>query len=67
MMTLEELETKVHQLEQQITSIQKALRPLSALPRLEETFGMFGDDAGFDDVLKLGREYREQANEESGA
>jgi hypothetical protein len=28
------------------------------------TFGMFADDADFDEVLRLGREYREEANQE---
>jgi hypothetical protein len=28
------------------------------------TFGMFADDPDFDEVLRLGREYREQANQE---
>ena len=63
-MTIEQLEIKVHQLERQLTDIQRILRPLSALPRVEDTFGMFADDAGFDDVLKLGREFRDQANAE---
>jgi hypothetical protein len=26
------------------------------------TFGMFADDPDFDEVLRLGREYREQEN-----
>jgi len=65
-MTLEQLEIKVHQLEQRLSDIQRVLRPLSALPRVEDTFGMFADDSGFEEVLKLGREYREQANEERG-
>lgn len=63
-MTLEQLEIKVQQLEQRLTDIQRVLRPLSALPRVEDTFGMFSDDPDFDEVLRLGREYREQANQE---
>lgn len=31
--------------------------------RIEQTFGMFADDAGFEAAMKLGREYRERANE----
>ena len=64
-MTIEQLEIKVHQLERQLTDIQRMLRPLSALPRVEDTFGMFADDKGFDDVLRLGREFRDQANAEN--
>ena len=63
-MTFEQLETKVNRLERQLNDLQRVLRPLSALPRVEETFGMFADDAGFEDALKLGREYRDQANQQ---
>jgi hypothetical protein len=31
---------------------------------VEETFGMFGDDPEFDEIIRLGREYRDQANTE---
>jgi len=27
-----------------------------------ETFGMFGDDPEFNEIVELGREYRNQAN-----
>jgi len=65
-MTLQELETRVHQLERQLTDVQRVLQPLAALSRVEDTFGMFADDAGYDEILKLGREYREQVNSENG-
>jgi hypothetical protein len=64
-MTLEQLEIKVHSLERQLNDIQRMLRPLGALPSIEETFGMFADDPDFDEVVRLGREYREKANRES--
>lgn len=63
-MTLEQLESKVNDLERQIIQLQQALRPLRPLSRVEETFGMFADDPDLDEVLRLGREYRDQANAE---
>lgn len=62
-MTLEQLEVKVHSLERQLNDIQRMLQPLSALPSIEDTFGMFADDPDFDEVMRLGREYRDQVNE----
>ena len=63
-MTLEQLERKVNDLERQVVQLQQALRPLRPLGRVEDTFGMFADDPDFDEVLRLGREYRDQANAE---
>ena len=63
-MTLEQLENKVNDLERQVAQLQRALRPLRPLSRVEDTFGMFADDTDFDEVLRLGREYRDQANAE---
>lgn len=40
-MTLEQLEMKVHDLERQIAELRRDLRPLSPLPSVQETFGMF--------------------------
>jgi hypothetical protein len=31
---------------------------------VEETFGMFGEDPEFDEIIRLGREYRDQVNAE---
>ena len=63
-MTLEQLETKVNDLERQVVQLQRALQSLRPLGRVEETFGMFADDPDLDEVLRLGREYRDQANTE---
>ena len=63
-MTLEQLEQRVHELERQVAELragQTALRPLGSV---EETFGMFANDAEFDEIVRLGREYRDQVNAE---
>jgi hypothetical protein len=39
---------------------------LRALGSIEETFGMFSDDPEFNEMVRLGREFREQANEDKG-
>ena len=64
LITLEQLERKVNDLECQIVQLQQALRPLRPLSQVEDTFGIFADDPDFDEVLRLGREYRDQANGE---
>lgn len=61
-MTLEQIERRVDDLEQQVAAMRRETHPLQPLPRVEETFGMFADDPAFDDVVRFGREYREQAN-----
>ncbi|MDH3717517.1 MAG: hypothetical protein OES79_05290 [Planctomycetota bacterium] len=63
-MTLEQLEQKVNDLERQIAELRREMKPLRPLAKVEDTFGMFGDDADFDEVVRLGREYREQVNAE---
>lgn len=63
-MTLEQLEMKVHELERQIAELRQEIRPLRPLPSVQETFGMFADDPDFDEIVRLGREYREQADTE---
>jgi hypothetical protein len=57
-MTLEQLEQRVHELERQVAELQSALKPLRPMASVEETFGMFGDDPEFDEIIRLGREYR---------
>ena len=63
-MTLEQLEEKVNDLERQLADLRRAIQPLRPLSRVEDTFGMFADDPDIDEVLRLGREYREQVNAE---
>ena len=61
-MTLEQLEEKVNDLERQVAHLRdenKALRPMQ---HVQDTFGMFADDPEFDEIVRLGRQYRDQAN-----
>lgn len=63
-MTLEQLEQKVNDLEQQVAALRREIRPLRPMPNVEDTFGMFADDPDFDEIVRLGREYREHVNAE---
>jgi hypothetical protein len=63
-MTLEQLEQKVSDLERQIAQLRREIEPLRPLASVEDTFGMFANDPDFDVIVRLGREYREQANAE---
>jgi hypothetical protein len=63
-MTLEQLEQRVHALERELAELRQQIRPLQPLPSVAQTFGMFADDPDFEEVIRLGREYREQANAE---
>ena len=61
-MTLKQLERRVHDLERQVAELQSTLGNLRPLHDVSETFGMFGGDPDFDEMVRLGREYRDQAN-----
>lgn len=63
-MTLEQLEQKVNELERQVAQLRQEIKPFRPMASLEDTFGMFADDPDFDEIVRLGREYREQANAE---
>jgi hypothetical protein len=63
-MTLEQLERRVIDLEREIAELRRELKPLRPFEKVSETFGMFSDDPDFNDVIRLGREYRDQANSE---
>ena len=64
-MTLEQLERRVTELEREIAELRRELKPMRSFKNVTETFGMFADDPGFDEVVRLGREYRDQANSEN--
>ncbi len=65
-MTLEQLEQRVHDLERQVAELRSERRPLRPLGGVQETFGMFAGDAEFDEIVRLGREYRDQVNSQDG-
>ena len=64
-MTLEQLESRrVIDLEREVAELRGQMKPQRRLPSVRETFGMFADDPEFDEIVRLGREYRSQANAE---
>jgi hypothetical protein len=63
-MTLEQLEQRVHDLERQVAELRDELKPLRPLARVQQTFGMFAADPEFEEIVRLGRGYRNQANSE---
>ena len=66
-MTLQQLEQRLSDLERQVALLHHQMRrPLSPLSKVQDTFGMFANDSDFDEIVRLGREYREQANSEGG-
>jgi hypothetical protein len=65
-MTIQQLEERLSKLEQQVADLQSGSRPLRPLANVKDTFGMFANDPDFDEIVRLGREYREQGNSEDG-
>ena len=65
-MTLEQLEQRVRDLERQVAELRSELKPLRPLGSVRGTFGMFGEDPEFDEIVRLGREYRDRVNSEDG-
>jgi hypothetical protein len=63
-MTLQQLEQRLTDLERQVAALQRQINPLRPLPSVQETFGLFANDPDFDEIVRLGREYREQVNAE---
>jgi hypothetical protein len=63
-MTLEQLEERVHDLERQVAELRGELKPLRPLGSVQDTFGMFAGDPEFEEIVRLGREYRNQVNAE---
>lgn len=61
-MTQEQLERKMADLEREVAELRCEIKPLRPLRNVPDTFGMFADDPDFEDVVRLGREYRDQAN-----
>ena len=61
-MTQEQLERKMADLESEVAELRREIKPLRPLRSVPDTFGMFADDPDFEDVVRLGREYRDQAN-----
>lgn len=64
-MTLDALERRVNELDRQVAELRNELRPLRPVGNPADTFGMFREDPLFDEIVRLGRGYRDQANAES--
>lgn len=62
----QQLEQRLSELEREVAELRREIRPLRGLRSVKDTFGMFADDADFDEIVRLGREYREQANRDDG-
>lgn len=63
-MTLEQLEQRVNELAREVAELRREIKPLRPWGSVSETFGMLGDDPLFDEIVRLGREYREEINAE---
>jgi len=63
-MTLEQLEQRVHDLERQVAQLRDELKALRPAGSIGETFGMFAGDPEFEEMIRFGREYRDQINAE---
>lgn len=53
------LEERVAVLEKKFSEFERLLRPQARKKDWLRTFGMFADDPGFEELVRLGREYRE--------
>lgn len=63
-MTLEQLERRIDDLERQVAELRGERKPTGSQQTVEATFGMMGHDSDFDEIVRLGREYRQQVNNE---
>ncbi len=63
-MTLEQLEKRVIDLERQVAELRGRLEPVVIPQNVKATFGSIEDDSEFEEIVRLGREYRRQANGE---
>jgi hypothetical protein len=66
-MTLQQLEQRLIDLEREVTQLRREAGSLRPLRNVSESFGMFADDPEFDEIVRLGREYRDQVNAEDEA
>ena len=61
-MTHQQLEERLNELEREMAELRREVRPLRPLGDVKDTFGMFAGDADFDEIVRLGREYRDDVN-----
>jgi hypothetical protein len=58
-MTLELLERRLTALEREVAELRMERKPARPYKDMWKTFGMFANDPAFDEIARLGREYRE--------
>ena len=58
-MTLDQLERRLTNLERDAAELRMEHKPLRLYKDMRRTFGMFANDPAFDEIVRLGREYRE--------
>jgi hypothetical protein len=61
-MTIQQLEQRVLDLERQVAELQRAVKPLRPYSTVTATIGLVANDSDFDEIVRLGREYRDAAN-----
>lgn len=67
-MSTEALEDRLATVENELAQIKRQLaagKPQAAPAGWEQIFGSFADSEGFDEAVRLGREYREAQNAQS--
>jgi phosphopantetheine adenylyltransferase len=64
-MTIQQLEQRLSELERQVAVLQREAKALRPMANVQDTFGMFANDPEFDEIVWLGREYRDQVNSEN--
>lgn len=61
-MTIQELAQRLSDLEQEVATLRRDVKPSQTLSKPQDTFGIFANDPEFDEIVRLGREYRNEAN-----
>jgi hypothetical protein len=64
-MTLQQLEQRLINLERQVAALQREAKPLPPMTRVQDTFGIFANDPDFDEIVRFGRDYRDEVNSEN--
>lgn len=64
-MMLQQLEKRVDALERDVAELREQMRHRQPFLSMRDTFGMFANDPEFDEIVRLGREYRDQENAKS--
>lgn len=53
------IDARIAQIEQEVATLKAELQLARQQRNWQETFGMFADDPGFDEVVRLGKEIRQ--------